>query len=650
MPVVGAVGVPDVVANVLEAVSVQDAETGAGVDPAGDDCGLDVWTIAVDAVDASAVAAVDAVVCGTTHGHGDALAAVDGVRDVAPGSPVVFVPSDPAPATTTRAVDRDVDAYATTAQVRADPMVLVDVVASALDVDDSTLDLPGAPFDADARSVDGRDGTAPDDGATGFDEVDDDAGDGTVDVDAPLDGSREAVFRRLVELSADAMFVADGETLEVTYANTAAGDILGYDHDALVGTPISALHPADARELLEEVPEVMKSGGVHDHAFESRGGLELLTADGRRVPVAITTEPVVAGEHPYVVATFRDVSDQRERIVALERTERRLRNVTNAAFDIVFRTDADSAFEAVSGSVEATLGYTETDLLGESFASIIAPVDVEHAWEAFERTRDGEVVEEVELRIRSTGGRHRILRVNAIPVFEDDEFRGVDGVARDVTARYHRERLLSVLNRVLRHNLRNATTVLDGHASALADLVEADAGDADAVATHVDEIRDTTADLVGLGEKAARLRSAVENKRTTTEVDAAAAVRAAVDATGVDAACEIEGSATVAVGGELEMAVRELLVNAVQHAGVRPRVRVRVADRHVEVRVADDGSGLPAQDRHVLEGESETPLQHGSGLGLWLVNWVTTAAGGDVDVETDDDGTTVRLWLPRVGG
>jgi hypothetical protein len=48
----------------------------------------------------------------------------------------------------------------------------------------------------------------------------------------------------------------------------------------------------------------------------------------------------------------------------------------------------------------------------------------------------------------------------------------------------------------------------------------------------------------------------------------------------------------------------------------------------------------------VLEALEETALEHGSGLGLWLVKWGVGALGGTVTFDTTD-GTTVTLALPR---
>lgn len=59
----------------------------------------------------------------------------------------------------------------------------------------------------------------------------------------------------------------------------------------------------------------------------------------------------------------------------------------------------------------------------------------------------------------------------------------------------------------------------------------------------------------------------------------------------------------------------------------------------VEVGVADDGPGIPDHERAVLEDGRETPLEHGSGLGLWIVVW---KSGGAVEFEPNDpEGTVV---------
>ncbi len=102
----------------------------------------------------------------------------------------------------------------------------------------------------------------------------------------------------------------------------------------------------------------------------------------------------------------------------------------------------------------------------------------------------------------------------------------------------------------------------------------------------------------------------------------------------------------------LGIAVDNLLENAVVHAtSLSPTVEVTVRrderEEQVEVVVADKGPGIPPQEREVLVDGQETPLEHGSGIGLWLVNWIVSESMGTVSFgENDPTGSVVTLRLP----
>jgi signal transduction histidine kinase len=67
-----------------------------------------------------------------------------------------------------------------------------------------------------------------------------------------------------------------------------------------------------------------------------------------------------------------------------------------------------------------------------------------------------------------------------------------------------------------------------------------------------------------------------------------------------------------------------------------------------ELRVADDGPGIPDGERTIRDEDAAvTPLQHGSGsgIGLWTVVWVVSSVGGSVTLDTGDEGTVVTVTL-----
>jgi len=222
-------------------------------------------------------------------------------------------------------------------------------------------------------------------------------------------------------------------------------------------------------------------------------------------------------------------------------------------------------------------------------------------------------------------------------------------VCRDVTRREERDQRLRVLNRVLRHDTRNALNVVLGRTERLAEHVtdddDDDGSDGESGAeADVAAVRGAAESLLETSEKARKLEDALAH-------DDAGAVAvdelvdrevAAVRDEYPDATVTVSGSADAAVDERLRLPLHELLVNAVEHstdgggdAGA-PRVEVAVSGDPLSVRVSDDGPGIPEHERRALAGVEETALQHGSGVGLWLVYWVVRQTGGAVEVVDGD--------------
>ncbi|MFB6074935.1 MAG: sensor histidine kinase [Haloarculaceae archaeon] len=221
-----------------------------------------------------------------------------------------------------------------------------------------------------------------------------------------------------------------------------------------------------------------------------------------------------------------------------------------------------------------------------------------------------------------------------------------------MTGRRQREQLIDVLNRVLRHNLRNDMNVVTGRAEWIASNAEGE------VADVAREVVERAWRLIELSEKARSVEATARRQWTAEPRDVVPLVeRAAADLRETYPAATVRVSApdeaTMVVNGGLERALYELGENAIEHGDEGPTVSfvVDVTGDRGTVEVRDDGPGLPETEHAVLRGESETPLEHGSGLGLWLVNSLVTGMGGSIGV-TVDGGTTIRLSLlvPETGG
>ncbi|MFC7197023.1 histidine kinase N-terminal 7TM domain-containing protein [Halosimplex aquaticum] len=249
------------------------------------------------------------------------------------------------------------------------------------------------------------------------------------------------------------------------------------------------------------------------------------------------------------------------------------------------------------------------------------------------------------------GGRRRVYAVTATPLSDAGGTHvGHTVVFQDVTDERRREQRLDVLNRVLRHNLRNDVTVVQGFTEAAAERV-----DDDEIQSMLDRAASKATDLAALGEKARTVERVVDSDPRSERVavaDLLAEVRDEhVDGSG-DATVTV-GAADVAVTTDpavLQVVVGALLENALEHAGAAPTVELSAERRDgaVAVVVADDGPGVPDHELAVLTAGAESALEHGSGLGLWVADWGATALGGDLSIDAAG-GTTATVAVPDGG-
>jgi signal transduction histidine kinase len=257
-----------------------------------------------------------------------------------------------------------------------------------------------------------------------------------------------------------------------------------------------------------------------------------------------------------------------------------------------------------------------------------------------------------------TGGERRTYAVSVSPLVDPgDTHVGWTVVCSDVTARERRRQQLEVLNRVLRHNLRNDAGVVHGYADFLVDRLEDDE-----LHRMADAIERRSAALESLGEKARTVETLLDGEPRSA-LSVGALVERLVDdarasAPDTDIELDVRTDATVSVPERtLEAAVENLVENAVRHhdgAGVERsdggawvRVTVDSDDDGLLVRVADDGPGIPGAELDAIEAGEETDLQHGSGLGLWVVHWAVATLGGDASyADREPRGTVATLRIP----
>ncbi|ESP89684.1 histidine kinase with PAS domain [Candidatus Halobonum tyrrellensis G22] len=242
---------------------------------------------------------------------------------------------------------------------------------------------------------------------------------------------------------------------------------------------------------------------------------------------------------------------------------------------------------------------------------------------------------------------------------------GYSVVFQDITAQRRREQRLDVLNRVLRHNIRNDLNVVQGNLGlareAGADPVD---GSADSGAA-ADGGRDArlataerhTAELLALAEDARAVDALLDRTNAPREpVRLERAVAAGVDAFDGDLPVEVavDGDAVVETDPALfETMVTRLLVAVDEHAdggvtvgldGGRDGAETGSGGSYrLEFRA---GTAFPADQVAAVEAGAETPLNHTTSLDIWMVAWGAELVGCELSF---DGAATATLRIPVDG-
>ncbi len=216
---------------------------------------------------------------------------------------------------------------------------------------------------------------------------------------------------------------------------------------------------------------------------------------------------------------------------------------------------------------------------------------------------------------------------------------------RDVTDRELREQRLSVLNRVLRHNLRNKVEVLKARTEVLDEDLDGE------YTTHTETLGRTAEEIAELGRNARRIDQVVAEESRETDLDVVATVSETLedidtDGSGIAVGFDTPDRLRIETNRRaLTAALRSALENAVTYAESEVTVTVEQHSRGCTVRIDDDGPGIPEGELASLDSGVETPLRHSTGLGLWQLKWAVTTLGGELSFDTTD-GTTVEMTLP----
>jgi PAS domain S-box-containing protein len=308
--------------------------------------------------------------------------------------------------------------------------------------------------------------------------------------------------------------------------------------------------------------------------------------------------------------------------------------------DAIVSINKESTVVYANESVKRVFGYESEEIVGQPLTTVMPDRFEDAHFEAVESyLRTGEPNldwNDIQLPAVHKDGHEIQLDIT----FEEHEYGGetvFSGIMRDITGRVERERRLERQNEqlekfagIISHDLRNPINAAQARLSLLQSEYDDD---------HLDELDDIHNRMATLIEDVLELTKQGQTVGETAPVALSSVARNAWSSAGAESAeLVVTTELTLQADRErLRSLLENLLGNAVQHVDEEVTVTVGGLDEGTGFYVADDGSGIPEEERSDVFEYGYTTEDAGTGFGLNIVRSVAEAHGWEVTVTESED-------------
>jgi len=474
-----------------------------------------------------------------------------------------------------------------------------------------------------------------------------------------------------IEAAQEGIAILD-EDERFIYVNEAYTDLYGYDREEMLGEHWTLVYPDDRVSFATDVvlSTVDAEGSWDGESVGER-------ADGTTFVEDHTVAATDAGE---MVCTVRDISDRKQR-------ERALAALHDAATDLEAADSEGAVYEVLLEAAEDILAFDLVAVDVEEDGALVQKawtldLDTEGYWEetsldedtfatrAYNRKEtivaddlreydiapaDPEYRSALTVPIGDHGTFQAVSREPAAFDDADTELtellvgharESLEGLARERELRSRTEALqrqndrLEEFATIVSHDLRAPLNVADGRLELAA--ADCDSDHIPVAQRALDRMDALITDTLALARQG----------QLVTETEPVSVASVARECWGRlttgDAALDVPADGTVEADPQrLQQVVENLARNAIEHGG--PGVAVEVGTTDEGFYVADDGPGIPAEDRAEVFDRGFTTSDDGTGYGLAIVAEIADAHGWSVSVGDSDLGGA-RLDVVTVSG
>jgi two-component sensor histidine kinase len=289
----------------------------------------------------------------------------------------------------------------------------------------------------------------------------------------------------------------------------------------------------------------------------------------------------------------------------------------------------------------------DIDPVRKPLNEIIVPDRYEDEAEKLDcRTVQKEINECIVTRKTRMGEKKFLYR--GIPLKDNKGF----GMYIEISDRIQEREYIGVLNRILRHNLRNQITVMLGNSKMIRNNTQCSE-----IKDWAENVVESSSKICSLVEESDKARGIINN-----DLDIKSVQLQPIISSGVKSALskfeegEVEVNCDeniyVNANEKLSVVIESLVDNAIRYnKSNKPKVNINCdieSDDNVFIKIRDFGKTIPKQEAEIINNaEDIDDTKHGSGLGLWISRWVVNKLEGDIEIKSEGlNGNIIRIEFP----